>query len=314
MLVFLVSIALAQATGTPPPAIESTAARSTAAHRPPNIVYLLADELGYHEWSGAGHPHLRTPNLDKLADEGLRFTQILAGGPVCAPTRCTIMTGLHTGHSSVRANGGGTPLRADEVTIASLLKARGYATGGFGKWGCGGRGSTGVPEQHGFDVFFGYYDQVHAHSYYPPYLVRNSEEVPLAGNVGGRSGQTYSHYAIFAAAKEFVRAHAAEPFFCYLPVTPPHGHFDIPDDDPAWAMFKDEAWPEQARRYAALVAMLDRNLGELMALLRELGLDDDTLVVFSGDNGGADYFATPQHPRGFFGANVHPKSGVEFSG
>ncbi len=298
MLAFLVSLALVQ----------------TQAPRPPNIVYVVADELGFHEWSGAGNPHLRTPNLDAMAREGMRFTQMLAGAPVCAPTRCTLMTGKHTGHSSIRANSGGTPLRADEVTIASILQTRGYATGGYGKWGCGGRGSTGVPERHGFDEFFGYYDQVHAHTYYPAYLVRNSEEVPLEGNRGGRSGATYSHYAIFAAAKAFVRAHREGPFFCYLPVTPPHGNFDIPDSDPAWAMFKDEAWPEPARRYAAMVAMLDRQLGELLALLRELQLEENTLVLFSGDNGGADYFPSPLRPRGFFGANVDPKSGVEFRG
>jgi arylsulfatase A-like enzyme len=125
-----------------------------------------------------------------MAAEGLRFTRAYAGAPVCAPLRCNLMTGKHAGHASVRANDGGTPLRADEATIASVLKARGYATGGFGKWGCGGRGSTGVPEAHGFDEFFGYYDQVHAHSYFPPYLVRNSAEVELPGNVGGAPGDS----------------------------------------------------------------------------------------------------------------------------
>ena len=117
-----------------------------------------------------------------------------------------------------------------------MLKAIGYATGGFGKWGCGGRDSTGVPEEHGFDVFFGYYDQVHAHSFYPPYLIRNSEEVALPGNVGGRTGQTYSHYVIMDEAMKFIRANKDRPFFCYLPITPPHGMYDIPADDPAWEL------------------------------------------------------------------------------
>ncbi|MEM7393630.1 MAG: sulfatase-like hydrolase/transferase, partial [Verrucomicrobiota bacterium] len=154
--------------------------------------------------------------------------------------RCTLMTGKHMGHASVRANDGGTPLVEGEETIASILKPLGYATGGFGKWGAGGRGSTGVPEKHGFDVFFGYYDQVHAHSFYPPYLIRNSEEVELKGNKGGRSGPVYSHYEIMNEGLQFIRDNRERPFFCYLPVTPPHGMFDIPDDDPAYALYKDK--------------------------------------------------------------------------
>jgi len=284
------------------------------AGRKPNIVYIMSDELGYYELSCMGNPNIQTPNIDRLAAEGVRFTQGLAGAPVCAPTRCCLMTGKHAGHTSVRANDGGTPLRAEEKTVASLLKRAGYATGGFGKWGCGGRGSTGVPEKHGFDVFLGYYDQVHAHSYYPPYIIRNSEEVPLEGNHGRSDGKTYSHYVIFDAALEFIRANKGRPFFCYLPVTPPHGIFDIPDTDPAWALYKDKPWPEPARRYAAMVSMVDRNVGQVVALLKELGLDDDTIIFFCGDNGGADYFRDKDHPRGFHGANKNPKTGVEFRG
>jgi arylsulfatase A-like enzyme len=280
----------------------------------PNVVYIMADELGYYELSCLGNPHLKTPRLDQMAAEGMRFTSALAGSSVCAPTRCCFLTGKHSGHTSVRSNGGGTPLRADEATIGSLLKTAGYATGGFGKWGCGGRGSTGVPEQHGFDVFLGYYDQVHAHSYYPPYIVRNSEEMPLANNRGGSDGETYSHYVIVDAAKQFIRDHQDEPFFCYMPITPPHGIFDIPDDDPAWALFRDMPWPEQARRYAAMVNMVDRQVGEVLDLLKELGLEDNTLVFFSGDNGGADYFSSKEHPRGIHGANVDPMTGVEYRG
>ena len=280
----------------------------------PNIVYFMADELGYYELSCLGNPNLKTPHIDRMAAEGIRFTQCLAGSSVCAPTRCCLMTGKHSGHTSVRSNGGGTPLRAGEITIASLLKEAGYATGGFGKWGCGGRGSTGVPEDHGFDLFLGYYDQVHAHSYYPPYLVKNSEEVPLANNHGRSDGETYSHYVIFDAALDFIREHKDGPFFCYLPITPPHGLFDIPDDDPAWQLYADKPWPEEAKRYAAMVSMVDRNVGQVTDLLRELGLEENTLFVFSGDNGGADYFKSKDHPRGFHGANVNPHTGVEFRG
>jgi arylsulfatase A-like enzyme len=197
-----------------------------------------------------------------------------------------------------------------------MLKPLGYATGGFGKWGCGGRGSTGVPEKHGFDVFLGYYDQVHAHTFYPPYLIQNSAEVPLAGNDGKdrNNPATYAQYIIHDAAKKFIRDNATKPFFAYLPYTPPHGNFHIPDSDPAWALYKDKDWPDDARRYAAMVTMLDRQLGEILALLKELGIEQNTLVCFSGDNGGADYFVTPQHPRGVHSANKHPETGIEYRG
>jgi arylsulfatase A-like enzyme len=285
-----------------------------AAAQRTNVVYIMADELGYFEPGFMGGRNIRTPNLDRMAAEGIRFNNLYAGSSVCAPTRCCLLTGKHSGHSSVRLNGGGTPLRADEPTIASLLKPLGYATGGFGKWGCGGRDSTGVPEKHGFDVFLGYYDQVHAHSYFPPYLIRNSAEVPLAGNRGGSNGQTYSHYVIHEAAVQFIRENARQPFFAYLPYTPPHGNFDIPDTDPAWSVYRDQPWPEPARRYAAMVSLVDRHVGEILALLKELNLDDKTLVIFSGDNGGADYFTSPEHPRGIHSANKNPQTGVEFRG
>ena len=285
-----------------------------AAPSRPNIVYIVADELGYFEPGYAGNPHLLTPNLDRLAAEGVRFTQGLAGSAVCAPTRACLLTGKHSGHTSVRLNGGGTPLRAGEATIASMLKPLGYATGGFGKWGVGGRGSTGVPERQGFDVFFGYYDQVHAHTYYPPYLIRNSAEVPLPGNRGNSEGTTYAQYVIFDEAVRFIRESRDRPFLAYLPFTPPHGNFDIPDSDPSWALFRDRPWPEPARRYAAMVHLLDRQVGQILALLRELGLEQNTLVLFSGDNGGADYFVSPEFPRGVHSANKDPRTGTEFRG
>ncbi len=287
---------------------------SHAAAPKPNIIYLMCDELGYYELSCMGSPNIKTPNIDRLAAEGVRFTQALAGSSVCAPTRGVLMTGKHSGHTSVRKNDGGTPLRAGEETIASVLKKVGYATGGFGKWGCGGRGSTGVPEKHGFDVFVGYYDQVHAHSYYPKYIVKNSEELPLPGNMGGSQGTNYSHYTIYDEAISFIKANKDKPFFCYLPFTPPHGIFDIPDDDPAWALYKDKTWPEQAKRFAAMVTMIDNQVGELVALLKELDLDENTIFFFCGDNGGADYFKSKEYPRGFHGANKHPETGVEFRG
>lgn len=291
-------------------------ALSLAVETTPNIVYIMADELGYYEPGFNGGTNIQTPNLDRLAAQGIRFKNLFAGSSVCAPTRCCLMTGKHSGHTSVRVNGGGTPLRADEITIAAMLKPKGYATGGFGKWGVGGRDSTGVPEKHGFDSFLGYYDQVHAHTYFPPYLIRNSEEVPLAGNNGGSQGETYSHYVIHDAAMQFIRNNGQKqtPFFAYLPYTPPHGNFDIPDSDPAWALYQDQPWPKNARRYAAMVSMLDRHVGEVLALLKDLGIEQNTLVVFSGDNGGNDYFPSPEFPRGVHSANKDPKTGVEFRG
>ncbi len=295
-------------------AVEGGAEPASSVATLPNIVYIMADELGYFETGFNGGTTIQTPQLDQMAADGLLFRNLFAGSSVCAPTRCCFLTGLHSGHTSVRVNGGGTPLRADETTIASMLKPLGYATGGFGKWGCGGRDSTGVPELHGFDVFLGYYDQVHAHTYFPPYLIQNSEEVPLRGNNGGSAGETYSHYLIHDAAMNFIRENAQRPFFAYLPYTPPHGLFDIPDEDPAWELYRDKPWPEDVRRYAAMVTMVDRQVGEIRALLQELGLEKNTLVIFSGDNGGADYFSSKEYPRGFHSANRHPETGLEYRG
>jgi arylsulfatase A-like enzyme len=277
---------------------------SSAAEPPagakPNIVHIILDDWGYYEASCMGHPTLATPNIDRLAKEGMRLPQMNAGGPVCGPSRCALLTGLHTGHCSVRDNPGGTPIRAEEVTFGQVLKGAGYATGGFGKWGIGDRGTTGVPEKHGFDVFFGYYHQVHAHSYYPNYLLRNSEKVPLPGNTGDlQNGQTYSQYLIVREALSFIRANKDKPFFAYLPWTPPHGTFAIPETDPAWQKYKDQPAAKlqektglvakpQAKAHLvrlAMIEMVDRQVGEVLALLKELGLEDRTLVMLSGDNG-----------------------------
>jgi arylsulfatase A len=287
----------------------------------PNIIYFIIDELGYYESSHMGHPEMRTPNIDRLAAEGTRFTQLLAGSAVCAPTRCVLLTGKHSGHSTVRNNGGFDPLLPGEETIGTVLKRAGYATGGFGKWGVGGRGTSGVPEKHGFDVFFGYYDQVHAHTYFPRYLVRNSEEVPLAGNTGDtKSGQTFSQYRIFEESKAFIRSNKDRPFLAYLCWTPPHGKWGLPKDDPSWALYKDKPWGEgktnaaDPKIYAAMVNLIDRQVGEIRALLKELGLADNTVIFFSGDNGGLEYFPDAKHPRGLFAPNVNPKTGVDFRG
>ncbi|MBL7186235.1 MAG: arylsulfatase [Phycisphaerae bacterium] len=275
----------------------------------PNVVYIMLDELGYFELSCMGNKYLKTPNIDRMANEGMRFTQALAGGPVCAPTRCTLMTGQHTGHCTVRMNSQVWPMRAEDVTVAEVLKRGGYATGGFGKWGCGDRGTTGAPELHGFDLFYGYYNQTHAHSFFPNYLVRNGEKVQLEGNTGDfHKGKHFSHHLIFNESVKFICEHKDQPFLCYCAWTPPHGQWGIPEDEPAWLQFKDKPWnagdrrPEDAKVYAAMVKMVDRQIGDILTLLKELGLEDNTIVFVCGDNGGrggfGNFFDPNRHFRG----------------
>lgn len=285
------------------------ARRRSAKAKKPNIVYIMLDELGYFELSCMGNKHLKTPNIDRMATEGMRFTQALAGGPVCAPTRCTLMTGQHTGHCTVRMNSQVWPMRAEDVTVAEVLKKGGYATGGFGKWGCGDRGTTGAPELHGFDLFYGYYNQTHAHSFFPNYLVRNGEKVALEGNTGDYyEGKQFSHHLIFNESIKFICQNKDRPFFCYCAWTPPHGQWGIPDDEPAWLEFKDKPWdvgdrrPEDAKVYAAMVKMVDRQIGDILTLLKELGIEDNTIVFVCGDNGGrggfGNFFDPNRHFRG----------------
>ncbi len=286
----------------------------------PNIIYLMLDEWGYFESGHMGHSDLITPNIDQFAAEGMRFTNAYAGAPVCGPTRCVLLTGLHSGHTSMRANNGFAPIRKDEPTLASVLKTRGYTTGGFGKWGIGGRGTSGVPEKHGFDEFFGYYDQVHAHTFYPRYLIRNSEEVPLKGNDGLSfyEGETHAQNEIFEESIQYIQRSKDKPFFCYLPWTPPHGLWGIDEDDPSWQLFKDKPWTagqqteRDARVYAAYMHKVDRQLGKIIGLLKELELDENTIFFLCGDNGGQDYFHTKERPHGFFGPNLNPTTGERF--
>ncbi|MCK5173285.1 MAG: sulfatase-like hydrolase/transferase, partial [Planctomycetes bacterium] len=229
----------------------------------PNIVFIIVDDLGQYDLSCTGSSVFKTPNIDRLAAEGIRFTEAYSGCTVCAPARSTLMTGLHMGHTTVRGNTGGISLRSEDVTIAEVLKKVGYTCGGFGKWGIGDVGTPGVPEENGFDVFFGYYHQVHAHTYYPRYLWRNSEKVPLAGNERPyvehnlkefradklHTGEQFSHHLILEQAKDFIRENKDGPFFCYCPWTPPHGVYPKVPHEPAMKDFKDKPWPEEAKVY-----------------------------------------------------------------
>ncbi len=270
----------------------SAAAGAAAAGRSwekPNIVFIITDDLGYADLGCYGSQAIDTPNIDRMAAEGMRFTDAYSGCTVCAPARSCLMTGYHMGHTSVRLNTGGVPLLDEDVTVAEVLKSAGYVCGGFGKWGLGDVGTSGVPERHGFDIFFGYYHQVHAHNYYPEYLWCNSEKVPLPENAGGKRKQ-YSHYLIFEQTLKFIRENKERPFFCYAPWTPPHGHYEIPEEDPAWEKYKDEPWPKEAKVVAAMVSMIDRQVGQLLGLLRELGIAQKTIVFFTSDNGAARRF------------------------
>ena len=292
----------------------------SAKEKKPNIIYLMLDEWGYFESGHMGSKDLLTPNIDQFAKDGMRFTNAYAGAPVCGPTRCVLLTGLHSGHTSMRSNNGSAPIRREEQTLASMLKKEGYATGGFGKWGIGGRGTSGVPEKHGFDEFFGFYDQVHAHTFYPKYLIRNSKEVPLEGNEGTSfyEGKTHAQDEIFKESMKFIRKNREKPFFCYLPWTPPHGLWGIDQDDPSWKLFKDKPWTagqrtkNDAKVYAAFMHMIDRQIGEIIASLKEMDLDQETIFFLCGDNGGQAYFSTKGRPHGFFGPNLNPETGERF--
>lgn len=269
-----------------------------AAGRMPNIVFLMADDLGYGELGCYGQQKIQTPNIDRLAAEGMRFSDAYAGCSVCAPSRSVLMTGLNMGHAPVRANTGGIPLLSHDITIAELLREKGYACGCFGKWGLGDIGTEGVPWEQGFDEFFGYLHQVHAHYHYPSFLYDNGNEFPLEGNQnGGR--QTYAHDAIVGRALKFISSHRDQPFFCYVPFTLPHlellapedsmaeyrGKFEEPEPyvDPR-GHYADQAEPRTA--FAAMVSRMDHDVGRVVRRLEELNLDQNTLIFFVSDNGG----------------------------
>ncbi len=264
-------------------------ADAPASQRPPNIVFIMVDDMGYADLGCYGSKAIQTPRIDRMAAEGMRFTQAYSGCTVCAPARSTLMTGLHMGHTPVRGNTGGISLPGDVVTVADLLKEAGYATGGFGKWGLGDLDTPGVPEKQGFDVFYGYYHQIHAHDYYPEYLIRNGKKESLEGNQGKGEG-TYAHQRIFEETLRFIEENKDRPFFCYAPWTPPHGKYVIPNDDPAWKAYATKKWSHKARVVAAMDNMIDRQVGQLLDRLAELGIDDNTIVFFCSDNGAAYAF------------------------
>ncbi len=263
----------------------------------PNIVFIMADDMGNADAGCYGQAHIQTPNIDRLARDGRRFTDCYAGSTVCAPSRSVLMTGLHAGHTRVRGNfgvggvrglGGGMgriPLRAEDFTVAELLKQAGYRTGIIGKWGLGEPNTTGTPNRKGFDYWFGYLNQRRAHSYYPEFLWLNENRFELPGNYAGENSQ-YTHDLMTGFATHFIRENQSSPFFLYLPYTIPHSKFQIPD----LGTYADKTWPQQAKIYAAMITRMDRDIGIILDLLHTLKIENRTIVFFCSDNGAADRY------------------------
>jgi len=268
----------------------------------PNVVLIVADDLGYGELGCYGQTKIATPNLDRLAAQGLRFTQFYAGAPVCAPSRCVLLTGLHSGHAFVRDNvevqpEGQLALPEGTFTLARGLDSAGYATGLVGKWGLGAPGSSGTPEKQGFDEWFGYLCQREAHSFYPTHLWRNGEKVELEGNArGATGGKHHAQPLLTAEALDFLERRRAEPFFLYVPFTLPHLALQPEERDlePYRGKFAETPYdgskgytPHATPRaaYAAMITRLDADVGRIVAKLDALGLGEETLVLFTSDNG-----------------------------
>jgi len=317
----------------------------------PNIIYILADDLGYGELGCYGQAKIKTPHIDRLAAEGMRFTQHYSGSPVCAPSRCTLLTGLHTGHSTIRDNDemnqrgdvwrdrsieGQRPLPMGTETVGHMLKGAGYATSCIGKWGLGGPEDEGHPNLQGFDHFFGYLCQREAHNYYPDHLWRNRERVQLnneylhpherlaedadpddAASYARYKGQDYAPDLMEAEALDFIRSNRKKPFFLYLASPIPHVSLQVPDEALSEYEHAFEESPYKGEKgylphqkplsaYAAMISHLDRSVGRIMALLKELGLDENTLVMFSSDNGATFNGGTD---RDFFQSNAPLRGG-----
>lgn len=283
--------------------IYSSSVLAAATEQKPNIIFILADDLGYGDVGCYGQQKIKTPCLDRMAAEGMRFTDAYAGAAVCAPSRCILMTGLHIGHARIRglreATQPGATLEAEDVTVASVLKEAGYTTGIIGKWGLGetSKNKQGLPWRHGFDFFYGYLKHGHAHNYYPDFLWRNQTQEKLANvlaknpafsNRVAEKKLQYSHDLMAAESLKFVREHKVEPFFLYLAYTLPHANNEAGDEGmevPDYGAYADTDWPKPEKGKAAMISRLDSDIGRLFALLKQLQIDDNTLVLFSSDNG-----------------------------
>ena len=279
----------------------------------PNIIYIMADDLGYGDVGFNGQTKIKTPNIDRLAKEGMIFTQHYSGSAVCAPSRAALLTGVNTAHAHIRelsawtASGNSIDLLQEEVTVAEELKRAGYKTGIIGKWGMDESNTTGNALDQGFDYFYGYKTHTEAHHYYPTYIWKNRDKVPLPHNSTAEKKGTYSNDAFTAEALQFIRSNKSAPFFLYLPYTVPHNEITVPADSKqpylslGWPLrplksghyYND---PEGHTTYAGMVSRLDRYVGQLLTELKKNGLDEKTMIVFTSDNG-------PAFDTGFFNSN-----------
>lgn len=299
------SVSFTACSSAPPPTDEP----------PVNIVFIMADDLGYGDLAAYGNESpIETPNLDQLAAKGIRFTDFYAGSTVCAPSRSVLMTGQHLGYTHIRGNGGYN-LRPEDYTVAELLQDAGYRTGQFGKWGLGHEGSDAIPTRKGFNYFYGYLDHGHAHNYYPSFLVRNEERVPLDNVVpdeweNGKGVATekvdYSHDLIAEEALAFIDRNQDEPFFLYVPFTIPHTNneagretgdgMEVPD----YGSYAEKDWPDQEKGFAAMITRMDKDIGRILDRLEQHGIDKNTIVFFTSDNGP---HAEGGHDPEFFDSN-----------
>ena len=273
----------------------------------PNIILVFADDLGYGDLGSYGQKLIQTPNLDKMAEEGIRFTDFYSAFPVCAPSRCALMTGKHAGNSWIRHNMnvlpmGQMPIPDEEITIPEMLKEQGYKTGAFGKWSLGAPENSGDPQKQGFDHFFGYYCQCYAHNYFPEVFWVNGDTVLLKNETTpvhvnfidyplsyATKKVEYSADLIFDEALSFIEENRDNPFFLYYATALPHSNGEAPVDErfeiPDWGIYADSDWSPVDKGYAAMVTLLDKQMGQILTKLSELGIEKNTLVIFTSDNG-----------------------------
>ena len=254
----------------------------------PNIILIVADDLGYGDLGCYGQNQIKTPNLDRVAAEGMQFMQAYAGNTVCIPSRCALMTGLHSGHGQLRSNEQ-LPLASDTVTLAKVAHTKGYITCALGKWALGSPGSSGTPTKQGFDEWYGYPDQVSAHNYYPAELWRNDETSPriVLGNINGKT-DNYAPDLFAKAAANFIKINEYDPFFLYLATTIPHANNELGTNGmqvPFLGSYRSESWPPAEKAKAAMISRLDDQVGLIFAELQKRHLDQDTIVIFTSDNG-----------------------------
>lgn len=269
----------------------------------PNIIYVLADDMGYGDLSCYGQATLKTPHLDRMANEGMRFTNHYAGSTVCAPSRCVLLTGKHGGHATVRGNDSGL-IGDEEITIAEMLRDAGYRTGCVGKWGVGNPPPLDDPKRNGFDYFYGYVNMFHAHNFYPEFIVRNGEKFKLRNVLAekwrqpardGREGRgvaetkvDYVPDLITAEALSFVERNKERPFFLYYALNVPHANNEGGRDGmevPTFGEFGSRDWPKPEKGFASMIRNIDRDIGKLFEKLKRLDLDRNTIVFFASDNG-----------------------------